>query len=309
MGARLDADRPLTLQQLRAFLAVADLQSFSLAAHELGLSQPSISYQVKELEAALGVALLDRMGKRMRLTEAGDVLYDYAQRSLRLIDEAAAAIDHMRGLESGRLRVGASTTVGIYVVPLALGAFKRRHPGISVSLDIGGRAILQDRLLRGVLDVAVLSPPLEHAELAAEPWMDDELVMVVPAGHRLDGRAGLTLRDFESEPFLMREVGSGTREEVEKAVAAAGVRLSVAMELGSNGAIKHAVEAGLGVAVLSRHAITMEARAGSVVVVEVRGLPIRRPWVIAHVRGGQRGLPPAVEAFAGFLRDGRPAAG
>src|SRR5207253_1918477 len=173
MTGPLDLDRALTLQQLRTFRAVADHMSFSAAAVELGISQPSVSYQVKELETVLGLALLDRLGKRIRLTEAGEILYGYARRTLNLLDDAAVT---------------------------------------------------------------------------------DELVMVVPAGHPLGGRPDLTLRDFKDEPFLMREAGSGTRLCVEEAAQRAGVTLQTAMELGSNGAIKHAVEAGLGVAVLSRHA-------------------------------------------------------
>src|SRR5437016_531584 len=255
-----DLDRALTLQQLRTFRAVADHMSFSAAAVDLGISQPSVSYQVKELETVLGLPLLDRLGKRVRLTEAGEVLYGYARRTLNLVEEAAVTFEQMRGLQRGRLRVGATTTVGIYVIPLALGAFKKCNPGLQVSLDISGRNTMQDRLLKGKVDVAILSPPVDDPDLIAEPFMNDELVMVVPAGHPLRSREGLTLRDFRGEPFLMREAGSGTRLAVEAAAQKAGVALQTAMELGSNGAIKHAVEAGLGVAVLSRHAIELEDR-------------------------------------------------
>src|SRR5438477_8633449 len=137
MTGPLDLDRALTLQQLRTFRAVADHMSFSAAAVDLGISQPSVSYQVKELETALGLPLLDRLGKRVRLTEAGQVLYEYASRTLALLDEAALVMQEMRGIERGTLRVGASTTVGIYVVPLALGAYKRRHPNLAVKMEIG----------------------------------------------------------------------------------------------------------------------------------------------------------------------------
>src|SRR5437588_6418462 len=125
MTGPLDLDRALTLQQLRTFRAVADHMSFSAAAVDLGISQPSVSYQVKELETVLGLPLIDRLGKRVRLTEAGQVLYEYARRTLALLDEAALVMEQMRGIERGTLRVGASTTVGIYVVPLALGGFKK----------------------------------------------------------------------------------------------------------------------------------------------------------------------------------------
>lgn len=303
MAETLGVEKGVTLHQLRTFRAVAEQLSFSAAAHELSISQPSVSYQVKELEAVLGLPLIDRLGKRVRLTEAGDVLYEYARRTLTLLDEATLVMEQMRGIERGTLRVGASTTVGIYVIPLALGAYKKLHPNLALSLEIGARETLQERVKRGVLDLAVLSLPIADPDLESTSFMDDELVMVVPAGHRLAGRSNLTLRDFTGESFLMREPGSGTRIAVQMASRAAGVSLQVGMELGSNGAIKHAVEAGLGVAVLSSHAIELERRGGGLVVVDIEGFPILRPWSIVHLR--RRQLPSAVGQFIEFLRDRR----
>lgn len=302
MAETLAIEKGLTLHQLRTFRAVAEQLSFSAAAHELSISQPSVSYQVKELEAVLGLPLIDRLGKRVRLTEAGEVLYEYARRTLTLLDEVAVVMEQMRGIERGTLRVGASATVGIYVIPLALGAYKKVHPNLALSLEIGSREMLQERLKRGVLDLAVLSLPIADPNLESTPFMDDELVLVVPAGHPLAGRADLTLRDFTGESFLMREPGSGTRLAVEMAARRAGVSLQVGMELGSNGAIKHAVEAGLGVAVLSSHAIELERRGGGLVVVDIEGFPILRPWSIVHLR--RRQLPAAVAQFIEFLREG-----
>jgi len=302
MAETLATEKGLTLHQLRTFRAVAEQLSFSAAAHELSISQPSVSYQVKELEAVLGLPLIDRLGKRVRLTEAGEVLYEYARRTLTLLDEVALVMEQMRGIERGTLRVGASATVGIYVIPLALGAYKKVHPNLALSLEIGSREMLQERLKRGVLDLAVLSLPIADPNLESTPFMDDELVLVVPAGHPLAGRAGLTLRDFTGESFLMREPGSGTRLAVEMAARRAGVSLQVGMELGSNGAIKHAVEAGLGVAVLSSHAIELERKGGGLVVVDIDGFPILRPWSIVHLR--RRQLPAAVAQFIEFLREG-----
>ena len=302
MAETLAIEKGLTLHQLRTFRAVAEQLSFSAAAHELSISQPSVSYQVKELEAVLGLPLIDRLGKRVRLTEAGEVLYEYARRTLTLLDEVALVMEQMRGIERGTLRVGASATVGIYVIPLALGAYKKVHPNLALSLEIGSREMLQERLKRGVLDLAVLSLPIADPNLESTPFMDDELVLVVPAGHPLARRADLTLRDFTGESFLMREPGSGTRLAVEMAARRAGVSLQVGMELGSNGAIKHAVEAGLGVAVLSSHAIELERKGGGLVVVDIDGFPILRPWSIVHLR--RRQLPAAVAQFIEFLREG-----
>jgi DNA-binding transcriptional LysR family regulator len=297
---KLDVDRSVTLRQLRTFVKVADLASFSLAAQQLQLSQPSVSYQVKELEEGLGLPLLDRLGKRVSLTEAGSVLYSYARRTLNLVDEASLALEEMRGIKRGNLRVGASTTVGIYLLPAALGAFKKLHPALVISLEIGTRARVQEQVLRNELDLAVVGPALKDPELTILPFVSDELIVVAPANHMFAGRRGLALKDLEGEPFVMREPASGSRASFEKAARKAGAKLDVAMQLGSNGAIKHAVESGLGLAVISRYACALELSGGRLVELHVRGFPIRRDWHIVHLR--RRRLPVSVLAFIEFLR-------
>jgi LysR family transcriptional regulator, low CO2-responsive transcriptional regulator len=298
---RLDIDRSVTLRQLRTFKTVADLNSFSLAAQKLRLSQPSVSYQVKALEEAIGLPLLDRLGRRVHLTEAGSVLYAYARRTLDVLDEASLALEEMRGIKRGNLRVGASTTVGIYLLPAALGAFKKLHPGLVISLEIGTRARVQEQVLLNELDLAVVGPALKDPDLAIIPFVSDELVVVAPASHKLAGRHGLALKDLQHEPFVMREAASGSRSELEKAARKAGAKLDVAMELGSNGAIKHAVESGLGLAVISRYACALELSGRRLVELDVRGFPIRRDWHIVHLR--RRKLPASVLAFIDFLKD------
>jgi len=300
-GPQLDLDRAMTLRQLRTFKAVADLSSFSQAAQQLRLSQPSVSYQVKELEEALGVPLLDRLGKRVQLTEAGSILYGYARRTLDILDEAALELEELRGIKRGNLRVGASTTVGIYLLPAALGAFKKLHPGLVISLEIGTRARVQEQVLNSELDLAVVGPALKDSDLAILPFLTDELVVVAPSNHRLAEKRGLSLKDLSDQPFVMREPASGSRWSLEKAARKAGAKLHVAMELGSNGAIKHAVESGLGLAVLSRYACALELSSGRLVELNVRGFPIRRDWHIVHLR--RRRLPASVQAFIAFLKD------
>jgi DNA-binding transcriptional LysR family regulator len=301
LPATLDLDRAVTLRQLRTFKTVADLNSFSLAAQRLKLSQPSISYQVKELEQTLGLPLLDRLGRRVQLTEAGSLLYSYARRMLDVLDEATVAIEEMRGIQRGSLRVGASTTVGIYLLPAALGAFKKLHPGLVISLEIGTREGVQEQVLRNELDLAVVGPALKDADLAIIPFLSDELVVVAPAGHALAKKRGLSLKDVAAAPFVMREAASGSRWSLEKAARKAGAKLTVAMELGSNGAIKHAVESGLGLAVISRYACALEFSSGRLVELDVRGFPIRRDWHIVHLR--KRKLPTSVTAFIEFLKN------
>ena len=298
--AQLDLDRAVTLRQLRTFKTVADLSSFSLAAQHLTLSQPSVSYQVKELEEALGLPLLDRLGKRVQVTEAGALLYGYAGRMLDVLDEAAVAVEEMRGIKRGTLRVGASTTVGIYLLPAALGGFKKLHPGLVISLEIGTRTRVQEQVLRNELDLAVVGPALKDPELAIVPFLSDELVVIAPANHPLAHAKGLGLKDLSAQPFVMREAASGSRWSLEKAARKAGARLQVAMELGSNGAIKHAVESGLGLAVISRYACALEFSSGRLVELDVHGFPIRRDWHIVHLK--RRRLPSSVTSFIEFLK-------
>ncbi|MHB8610826.1 MAG: LysR substrate-binding domain-containing protein [Candidatus Dormibacteraceae bacterium] len=300
-GPALELDRSVTLRQLRAFKTVADLNSFSQAAQQLKLSQPSVSYQVKELEEAIGLPLLDRLGRRVQLTEAGSLLYSYAMRTLNVLDEASLALEEMRGIERGTLRVGASTTVGIYLLPAALGAFKKLHPGLVISLEIGTRARVQEQVLRNELDLAVVGPPLKDPELSVVPFVSDELIVIAPANHQLNGRGRLTLKDLQGQPFVMREPASGSRAELDRAARKAGARLNVAMELGSNGAIKHAVEFGLGLAVMSRYACVLELAGRRLVELNVTGFPIRRDWHVVYSR--RRRMPASVLAFVEFLKE------
>jgi len=297
----LDLDRAVTLRQLRTFKTVVDVSSFSVAARRLKLSQPSVSYQVKELEETLGLPLLDRLGKKVRLTEAGTLLYGYARRVLDTLGEATVALEEMRGIERGSLRVGASTTVGIYLLPAALGAFKKLHPRLVISLEIGTRDHVQQQVLNNDLDLAVVGPASKDADLAIIPFLSDELVVVAPRGHPLANRRRLTLKELSGEPFIMREPTSGSRWSLEKEARKAGAKLAVAMELGSNGAIKHAVESGLGLAVISRYAAALEFSSGGLVELDVRGFPIRRDWNIVHLR--RRTLPVSVRAFIDFLKE------
>src|SRR5437763_11433547 len=212
-----------------------------------------------------------------------------------VLDEATVVIEGRRGMRRGSLRVGASTTVGIYLLPAALGAFKKLHPGLVISLEIGTRARVQEQVLNNELDLAAVGPASKDPDLAIIPFLTDELVVIAPAGHVLAARRGLSLKDVSDQPFVMREAASGSRWSLEKAARRAGVKLMVAMELGSNGAIKHAVESGLGLAVISRYACALGFSRGRLAALGVRGFPIRRGWDVVYLR--RRQLLAAAGAF------------
>jgi DNA-binding transcriptional LysR family regulator len=291
----------VTAHQLRVFREVARERSFSRAAKALYISQPSVSYQVGELERELQVELFSQTGRQIHLTEAGQILYQYAQEIGGLLDDALLAMQDLRGLERGTLRVGASTTSGIYVLPEILGAFKKAHPKVEVRLEIGNWQRVQARLLENELDLVVAGEPARQPRLAVEPLMPNELVVVASPQHPLAGERGVTLERLARESFIIREAGSGTRSTVERLLAERGLTLPVAMELGSNGAIKQAVAAGLGLAILSQQAITLELQVGRLVVLDVEGFPVHRTWNIVY-RSDVHLAIPAV-AFRQFLRD------
>lgn len=290
----------MTLHQLKVFATVAAEGSFSLAAKKLFISQPSVSYQVRELERELKAELFEQAGRRTHLTQPGETLFAYAQQILTLMDDAARAMQELGGLERGSLRVGASSTAGIYILPSILGAFKHRYPKVDIAMDIAAWPVVRNHLLQRQIDLAVVGEPSREAELEIEPFLQNELVVIAPPDHRLVGAQRIPLTTLAQEPFLIREPTSGTRLTLERLMRERGISLRVAMELGSNGAIKQAVEAGLGVAVLSQQAIQLELQADKLRVLEVEGFPIHRQWNIVRLKGRRSSI--AAGAFEQFLK-------
>ncbi len=289
----------VSLRQLQVFRSVARHRSFSRAAEDLVISQPAVSAQIKSLEQVLGVPLFQRTGRGVELTEAGRQLLPYAERLLDLLDEALAAVHELRCAQRGQVRVAASTTAGIYVVPKALGAFHRAYPGVELSLDVLNRFAVQQRLLAGDADVAIMGLIEDPQDLEIEQFLPNELVVIASPRHHLARRHQIPLDEIAREPFLVREIGSGTRADMERIFAEAGLSPRVAMELRSNGAIKQAVAADLGIAVMPRDAIGLEVETGRLIVLDVQGFPVRRWWSL--VRRAGRTPSAAADALWNFL--------
>jgi DNA-binding transcriptional LysR family regulator len=288
----------LSLHQLRIFVTVADRQSFTRAAEELLLTQPAVSMQIKALERSVGISLFEHVGKHLQLTEAGLELYARANRILELTAETTETMLALRGAWQRRLRVIATTTVGIYVVPTLLGQFHKRHPEVEVRLEVANWERSCERLLDREADVGIAGP---HPEpfLKMEPFMDDELVVIAGPGHPLASRTGIPLEELAREPMLVREPGSGTRAAVEALFAERNIPLHRAMELSRNGAIKQVVMAGLGIGVVSRAAISLELAMGILCVLDVEGFPLVRAWHVITQAG--LALPPAAATFCAEL--------
>ncbi|MEO5986267.1 MAG: LysR substrate-binding domain-containing protein, partial [Candidatus Limnocylindria bacterium] len=304
MNTSESLERRVTVHQLRIFRTVADLASFSRAAESLHLSQPGVSHQVKALADAVGGPVLEVIGRSVQTTEIGRLLYEHATRILAEFEHADRALDELHGLRRGTLRVSGDTTVGIYVLPDVLGAFKAAHPGVEVRLDVGNREHVYQQIIDGESDFAVVGRLRDRPSvpLATQPFLPNELIAIVAPSHPLAESARVSMARFGREPFIVRELGSGTRETADEALARTKVPVRIVMELASNGAIKRAVAGGLGVAIVSRHSVSLELRLGLVVEVPVTGFPLHRQWHLVHPSG--RRLGPVGTAFLEFIDAG-----
>jgi DNA-binding transcriptional LysR family regulator len=273
----------INVHLLKIFHAVARSGSFSRAASELAISQPSVSIQVRELERQLGVELFEPAGKSVRLTEAGRVCFDYAGRILTLMDEAQRAMDDVKGLRRGRLLLGATQTPGTYMLPALLGQLKTSYPRLEIALRIDAPRKIQEMVLRHELDLGVIGSRITLPDLEGTPMAVDELVLIAAPSHRFALLPSIALADLQGEPFIMRERGSGARELLDDALHRAGVYISPALELEGVDAVKQAVAADLGVSMVSRVAIELEVVSGRLCVVPVRGFKVERTiWLVRH---------------------------
>lgn len=292
-------ERRVTLRQLRIFTNVVEQRSFTRAAEALSLTQPAVTHQMQALARAVGVPLLDPGSRAPELTAAGHALYERAGRILAMVGDAQEALEDIAGLRAGKVRVAGDTTVGIYVLPDAVAAFHRGHPNVALSLDVVNRARVRELLLNGSADIGVVGALWEDELLDAEPFLDNSLMCFSAPTHALVEREPLHPADLLDGPLLLREHGSGTRESAERILRSAGVEPVAAMEMASNGALKRTVAGGLGVTVLSTHAVRLELQLGLLRPLRVEGFPVQRMWHVTWAR--DRLLSPAAAAFKAFL--------
>lgn len=286
---------------LALFRAVAEHGSITAASKSLRISQPAVSSQVSALERQVGAKLFDRQPRGARLTQIGEVLYDYARRIGRLEEEADEALQDFLGLRQGRLAVGASTSIGSYFLPEVMGEVARRYPGLQLSLRIDNTEGIQQALTDGTLDVGLTEGFASSEDFDVAVFREDELCLIAPPDHALTQRASVTLEEALSYPLLAREPGSGTRAIVERALAQQNVDVTPAMSLGSSEALKRAVAAGLGVSWISQLTLEHELHSGLLTVVAVADFSIHRPLHRLLPRG--RTPSPSVEVFGTILQD------
>jgi DNA-binding transcriptional LysR family regulator len=269
-------------QRVRVFQAVAGQMSFSRAAEELSISQPGVTFHVKALEREYGTPLFERVGRRLYLTDAGRTLLGYVQRAALMEKEARVALEELKGLQSGLLVVGASATIGIYLLPEVLGEFRNRHPGIRVSLRVGNKRHTIERLLHNELDFGLVASPVAEPLLISEPYLDDELVVIVSPTHRFACERVVYPGELRRETFLVREQGSGTQELMEERLEQLGIEPADTMQLGSTEAIKQAVSANLGISIASRYSVEAEMASGRLCAAEVPTLKMQRRLLLLH---------------------------
>ena len=251
----------MDLVSLRAFVAIAREGNLTRAAKQLGYSQPAVSLQIGRLEEELGTALFDRTGRGMRLTEAGAVYLTHVGDALRALETGRSALDELAGLERGAVRIGGGATATSYLLPAVLSRFHEVYPSIQFHVREEGSADVLEGVLGGELDLGVVTWPLPLApglveRLRVEVWRDDELVLIVPTGHRLEGRATFRWADLDGEPLVLFRAGTAVRSIIDRALLDAGIDVRIIMELSSIAAIRQMVQQGIGAGFVSRDALT-----------------------------------------------------
>ncbi len=288
-----------TLPQLCAFEATARLQSFARAAEELHMAQPTASVQVRKLSETVGFPLFEQVGRRIYLTEAGKRVYAGCSDVFRALSRLEETLGEMRGLASGCLRLGATSSAK-YFAPRLLGAFIQRYPGIETSLQIHNRSALIERLEHNEDDLYIFADPPEEREVVVQAILPNPLVVFARSDHPMAGEKGIAFARLASEPFLMREPGSGTRSATLQLFERHGLAPKIRMELSTNEAIREAILAGLGVSILSRYALGLEPEQPNLVCLDVEGLPPESYWHFIYPVG--KHLSVAARAFMDFAR-------
>jgi len=287
-----------TLRQLQVFEKVASHLNYSRAAEELYLSQPAVSMQIKQLEGHIGMALFEQMGKKIFLTEAGRELFHYSRGIAQQLAEMEAVFDEMKGLGHGKLTLSVVNTAN-YFTPKLLAKFCQRYPNINVILQVANRDAVLKQLADNSTDLAIMGQPPDGLDLSAESFLDNPLVVIAAPDHPLAKLKRIKLARLAQETFLSREPGSGTRSAMERVFAEHQIQPRISMEMETNEAIKQAVQAGMGLGILSQHSIELELETKRLVVLNVEHFPLRRHWYVAH-RSHKR-LSGAALAFKEFL--------
>lgn len=287
-----------TLHQLKVFETVARHGSFTRAAEELFITQPTVSSQVKQLTKAVGLPLLEQIGKSLYLTDAGRELLTTCQDIFEKLENFEMKIADLKGTKQGKLRLAVITTAK-YFIPRLLGSFCQNYPGIDVELKVINHREIKERMLNNEDDLYIISNPHKDMELKIQSFLDNPLVVVGKKDHYLANKKNIAIENLNDTLFIMREKGSGTREAIHQLFDQHNVSVKVKLELGSNEAIKQAIAGGLGISILSEHCLISEGVSGELTVLDFQHFPIKRRWFVAHLTGKK--LSVIAETFLNYL--------
>ncbi|MFC1822355.1 selenium metabolism-associated LysR family transcriptional regulator [Thermodesulfobacteriota bacterium] len=291
------------LRQLEIFCKVVDLGSFSKAADAVFLAQASVSERIANLERTVGTRLLDRLGREVIPTKAGELLYKHALLLLEMKKRAQQEMESFLGVKQGEIHLGGSTIPGEYILPEVIGHFRENYPFVSVTLEIGDTSEIEERILQGIFELGVIGSRSKHKELIHHELWQDELVLAVPLGHQLAKRKMVSLEELYQEPFILREVGSGTLKILEDYLEGSKTKdlsaFQVAARLGTSTAVKEGIKAGLGISILSSRAIDTELKLGILRALRVEGIPMVRSFYL--IRDKRRVASPICQAFVDYL--------
>lgn len=288
----------LTLRQLKVFESVARHLSYSRAADELHLTQPAVSMQIKQLEGNISLPLFEQLGKRIYLTDAGRELYQYSRSISQQLADMEVALDELKGMERGKLNISVVTTAN-YFAPHLLAKFCQRYKGVTVSLNVSNRETVLKQLSDNLIDLAIMGQPPEDLDIDSESFIENPLVVIAPPDHPLCREQNIPVNRLAKEVFLVRESGSGTRGAMERFFAAHDVKINKGMEADTTEAIKQAVQAGMGLGIMSQHTAELELETNRLKILDVQGFPIIRYWHVVN-RKNKR-LSGIANAFREFL--------
>lgn len=287
-----------TLHQLKVFETVARHASFTRAAEELFITQPTVSSQVKQLTKATGLPLFEQIGKSLYLTDAGQELLSTCHDVFERLNNFEMKIADLKGAKQGQLRLAVITTAK-YFVPRLLGSFCQHYPGVDVALQVTNHQEIQRRILANEDDLYIVSNPPEEIDLRNQSFLDNPLVVVANTKHPLAGQKNISLKQLNDLQFIMREKGSGTRKAVLDLFTENKISVNVKLELGSNEAIKQAIAGGLGISVLSEHCLISGGISGELTILDVEHFPIRRRWYVSYLSGKQLSI--IAQTFLDYL--------
>lgn len=292
----------MTLRQLRVFRAVCDNHSYSRAAEQMALTQPAVSLQIRQLEELLGQPLFEYSGKKLYLTEAAEALRRTSEDIFGRLESLDMQLSTLQGSLQGQLKLAVESSA-MYFAPHLFASFRQLHPEVSLQLVVVNHAQAIHRLSANRDDLLLISQVPADMDLEFLPFLDNAIIAVAPAGHPLCSKAALTLQDLTAWPLLIRESGSGTRRATERYCDQKRAHFDQTMELGSLEAQREAVLAGLGLALLPRHAVLRELKTGALCELPVEELPLMRSWCLVHPRG--KYLSPVAQTFFAFARTER----